>query len=60
MVLVDYPLCPNCRVAVRMDSDRCWNCGQVMPVVCTWVSNNTEEPCPHCGKTRSEEGGGER
>ncbi len=50
----------------------CWNCGQLIPCQLFiyqetqtddtkyyfWDDSITDEPCPHCGKMRSEKGGG--
>ncbi len=42
----------------------CDDCGLRKPCKCDmkiifWTDRITEEPCPHCGKTKNEEGGGE-
>ena len=51
--IVDYPTCPKCGKLIP-DGGICWGCGFVFPPIRSWVSDRTEEPCPHCGKTRDE------
>ena len=55
-----YCVCPNCNAFVSPTNatGKCWHCDYEFPTISIWWSDRTEEPCPHCGKTR-DEGGGE-
>lgn len=54
MALGEYPTCPRCGKLVMSDREICWGCGFTFPPIQSWVPNRTDEPCPHCGKTRDE------
>ncbi len=49
------PICPYCRQDTGGNHE--WGCPNYERQIYVMDTDRTEEPCPHCGKTRSEEGG---
>ena len=60
-MVYEESLCPQCKAVKAPTSEVCHTCGLYFGpprwnYTGVW-SDRTEEPCPHCGKTRDEGGG---